>query len=212
MASPVSYALDGEVAVITIDNPPVNALSHAVREGLLKSVERFQGDSKAKAAVIVGAGRTFIAGADITEIQHIENKEELISGMMEGMKGCGGCHKLGLKSEEQIARLNEIKAKRDNTAVQEALDAIVKTAGYVIVREETDSGKEILRVVLPESLKQQLETRHFQLRYIRPADPYEAIITNVEQYATESEHFAAAPLASSPDVRSESAHRWQRPR
>ncbi|MDX1715840.1 MAG: 3-hydroxyacyl-CoA dehydrogenase NAD-binding domain-containing protein [Anderseniella sp.] len=67
MASPVSYALDGEVAVITIDNPPVNALSHAVREGLLKSVERFQGDSKAKAAVIVGAGRTFIAGADIKE-------------------------------------------------------------------------------------------------------------------------------------------------
>jgi 3-hydroxyacyl-CoA dehydrogenase len=52
MASPVSYALDGEVAVITIDNPPVNALSHAVREGLLKAVERFQGDSKAKAAVI----------------------------------------------------------------------------------------------------------------------------------------------------------------
>jgi 3-hydroxyacyl-CoA dehydrogenase len=67
MASPVSYALDGEVAVITIDNPPVNALSHAVREGLLKAVERFQGDSKAKAAVIAGAGRTFIAGADIKE-------------------------------------------------------------------------------------------------------------------------------------------------
>ena len=56
MASPVSYALDGEVAVITIDNPPVNALSHAVREGLLKSVERFQGDSKAKAAVLAATG------------------------------------------------------------------------------------------------------------------------------------------------------------
>ena len=67
MSSPVSYAHDGEIAVITIDNPPVNALSHAVREGLLKAVERFQGDGKAKAAVIVGAGRTFIAGADIKE-------------------------------------------------------------------------------------------------------------------------------------------------
>jgi 3-hydroxyacyl-CoA dehydrogenase len=67
MASPVSYVLDGEVAVITIDNPPVNALSHAVRDGLLKAVERFQGDGKAKAAVICGAGRTFIAGADIKE-------------------------------------------------------------------------------------------------------------------------------------------------
>ncbi len=66
---------------------------------------------------------------------------------------------------------------------QEALSAIVKTAGYVIVREETLSGKEILRVVRPESLKQQLETRHFQLRYIRPADPYEAIMTGIEQFA-----------------------------
>ena len=67
MASPVSYTLEDDIAVITIDNPPVNALSHAVREGLLKAVERFQGDKKAKAALIAGAGRTFIAGADIKE-------------------------------------------------------------------------------------------------------------------------------------------------
>jgi 3-hydroxyacyl-CoA dehydrogenase len=67
MASPVSYALEDDIAVITIDNPPVNALSHDVREGLLKAVERFQADKKAKAALIAGAGRTFIAGADIKE-------------------------------------------------------------------------------------------------------------------------------------------------
>ena len=67
MSSPVAYTLDGGIAVISIDNPPVNALSHAVRQGLLDAVERFQSDGAARAAVIAGAGRTFIAGADIKE-------------------------------------------------------------------------------------------------------------------------------------------------
>ena len=67
---------------------------------------------------------------------------------------------------------------------REALTAVVKTAGYVIVKQESASAREILRVVRPETLKEQLETRHFQLRYIRPGDPYEAIITGVDSYAT----------------------------
>jgi len=67
MSSPISYSHDGSIAVITVDNPPVNALSQAVREGLSTAIRRFEGDSKAKAAVIVGAGRTFFAGADIKE-------------------------------------------------------------------------------------------------------------------------------------------------
>lgn len=67
MSSPISYSHDGAVAVITVDNPPVNALSQPVREGLSKAIKRFEGDRKARAAVIVGAGRTFFAGADIKE-------------------------------------------------------------------------------------------------------------------------------------------------
>ena len=67
MSSPISYSHDGAIAVITADNPPVNALSQAVRQGLSAAIKRFEGDSKAKAAVIVGAGRTFFAGADIKE-------------------------------------------------------------------------------------------------------------------------------------------------
>ncbi len=67
MSSPISYSHDGAIAVITVDNPPVNALSQAVRKGLSMAIRRFEGDSKAKAAVIVGAGRTFFAGADIKE-------------------------------------------------------------------------------------------------------------------------------------------------
>ncbi|MSR14423.1 MAG: 3-hydroxyacyl-CoA dehydrogenase [Gammaproteobacteria bacterium] len=67
MSEVVSYALEGDVAVITVDNPPVNALSLPVRRGLAQCVERFAADASAKAAVLFCAGRTFIAGADITE-------------------------------------------------------------------------------------------------------------------------------------------------
>ncbi|WP_068088854.1 3-hydroxyacyl-CoA dehydrogenase NAD-binding domain-containing protein [Novosphingobium rosa] len=58
--------IDG-VAVITLDNPPVNALSAALRADLLAEVERAIGDAGVRAIVLICAGRTFIAGADITE-------------------------------------------------------------------------------------------------------------------------------------------------
>jgi 3-hydroxyacyl-CoA dehydrogenase len=63
----VSLRHDGDVAVVTIDNPPVNALSFAVRAGLVDMVSRARADSGVCAIVIVCAGRTFIAGADISE-------------------------------------------------------------------------------------------------------------------------------------------------
>ena len=62
----VRYELDGDVAVITVDNPPVNALGFVVREGLAAALERLQADPAARAGVIVGE-RVFIAGADIKE-------------------------------------------------------------------------------------------------------------------------------------------------
>jgi 3-hydroxyacyl-CoA dehydrogenase len=65
-SSVVKYQLHDHVAVITIDNPPVNALSHAVRQGIVDALEAATGD-EAKAVVIVCAGKTFIAGADIKE-------------------------------------------------------------------------------------------------------------------------------------------------
>jgi 3-hydroxyacyl-CoA dehydrogenase len=63
----VSMRADGDVAVITIDNPPVNAMKHAVRVGLLDLLSRATGDRDISAVVIACAGRTFVAGADITE-------------------------------------------------------------------------------------------------------------------------------------------------
>jgi 3-hydroxyacyl-CoA dehydrogenase len=58
---------DGDVAVITIDNPPVNAMKYEVRVGLLDLVSRAIADAGISAVVIACAGRTFVAGADITE-------------------------------------------------------------------------------------------------------------------------------------------------
>src|SRR6267143_67710 len=57
----------GRVAVLTVNNPPVNALSQHVRQGLHEGLKQAISDSDAQAIVIVCAGRTFIAGADITE-------------------------------------------------------------------------------------------------------------------------------------------------
>ena len=58
---------DGEVSVITLNSPPVNALSQAVREGLDQALRAAFADAKTKAVVIVCDGRTFVAGADIRE-------------------------------------------------------------------------------------------------------------------------------------------------
>ncbi|MGB0852793.1 MAG: 3-hydroxyacyl-CoA dehydrogenase NAD-binding domain-containing protein [Pikeienuella sp.] len=65
----VAVVYEGEVAIVSISNPPVNAISHAVREGLCNAVEEIEASS-AHAAVLICIGRTFIAGADIREFSH----------------------------------------------------------------------------------------------------------------------------------------------
>src|SRR5262247_2226354 len=63
----VDLSTRGRVAVLTVDNPPVNALSQHVRKGLHDGIKQATADGGVSAVVIVCAGRTFIAGADITE-------------------------------------------------------------------------------------------------------------------------------------------------
>lgn len=63
----VSIARDGGIAVVTLDNPPVNALSHAARRGLWDATQALDADASVDAVVLITAGRTFIAGADISE-------------------------------------------------------------------------------------------------------------------------------------------------
>jgi 3-hydroxyacyl-CoA dehydrogenase len=67
MSKSVDLERRGRVAVLTVNNPPVNALSQHVRQGLADGLKAAAADADAKAIVIVCAGRTFIAGADITE-------------------------------------------------------------------------------------------------------------------------------------------------
>jgi 3-hydroxyacyl-CoA dehydrogenase len=66
-AQVVRYEVQDGVGVITIDNPPVNALGPGVREGLIESVAKANADANVSAMVVIGAGRSFIAGADIRQ-------------------------------------------------------------------------------------------------------------------------------------------------
>ncbi|SAL44809.1 3-hydroxyacyl-CoA dehydrogenase NAD-binding domain-containing protein [Caballeronia humi] len=63
----VDYAVRDGIAVITLDNPPVNGLGHSTRLGIVEGIERARGDASVSAVVITGAGRAFSGGADITE-------------------------------------------------------------------------------------------------------------------------------------------------
>src|SRR5580698_2072116 len=63
----LSRVKENDIAVITIDNPPVNALSPGVPEGIANAIQEINNDPSVKAAILIGGGRTFVAGADIKE-------------------------------------------------------------------------------------------------------------------------------------------------
>ncbi len=64
----LNYRLEGEIAVLSFSNPPLNALSLAVRQGLMEGLKRAAADDAVTALVLTGAGGTFSSGADINEI------------------------------------------------------------------------------------------------------------------------------------------------
>ncbi len=64
---PVTVERDGDVAVVMMDNPPVNALGSALRQGLMAALDEVRGDASVKAVVLAGTARAFSGGADITE-------------------------------------------------------------------------------------------------------------------------------------------------
>ena len=76
MSDLVDYTKQGAIGVITINNPPVNALSPGVPEGIYESLQRGMKDPEVKAMVLIGGGRSFIAGADI---KHLAEKKSPIA-------------------------------------------------------------------------------------------------------------------------------------
>lgn len=113
----VAYALDGDIAVLTVDYPPVNALSVAVRQGLGEGIDRANRDPAVRGLVIRAGGATFIAGADIKELAKGLHKVEPtlfdIQTMLEFGKpsaavlhgtALGGGLELGLACTFRVAR------------------------------------------------------------------------------------------------------------
>ncbi len=72
----VRYTKEQDIAVITIDNPPVNALGPGVPEGIAAALSRAEDDAEVRAVVVIGAGKTFIAGADIKEFAKMRASRE----------------------------------------------------------------------------------------------------------------------------------------
>jgi 3-hydroxyacyl-CoA dehydrogenase len=67
MSDVVKFEKRGHIGVIGVDNPPVNALGQAVRQGLIDTLAKALADTDVQAIVLIGKGRTFVAGADISE-------------------------------------------------------------------------------------------------------------------------------------------------
>jgi 3-hydroxyacyl-CoA dehydrogenase len=88
MTMPVTVEHSGDVALVVLDNPPVNALSHAVREALQAVVLQLDSDVGVRAIVLCGAGRSFIAGADVREFD-APQREPLLPGLLTRLEACG---------------------------------------------------------------------------------------------------------------------------
>ncbi len=103
MSDAVLRSIQGRIGILTVNNPPVNALAAAVRTGIKEGVEAFGQDPNIDAIVLIGGGRTFIAGADIREfgkppsganlndvIATMENSSKLIVAALHGTPLGGG--------------------------------------------------------------------------------------------------------------------------
>lgn len=116
MTDKIDYSRHDDIAVLRIRNPPVNALSQAVRQGLSDAMDRAEAEAGVRAVLIVGEGRAFIAGADITEFgkppqepflpdlcTRIEGSPLLVVASMHGVS-LGGGLEVALGAHYRIAQ------------------------------------------------------------------------------------------------------------
>ena len=93
MGDLVQFTQSGNIGVITINNPPVNALSPGVPEGISESIDQLQKDDRLKAAVLIGGGSTFIAGADIKELAKMASGKPRGAGLLPLLSRIEDCRK-----------------------------------------------------------------------------------------------------------------------
>jgi 3-hydroxyacyl-CoA dehydrogenase len=93
MSDLVQLTKDNGIAIVTINNPPVNALSPGVPEGISEAIEQINKDDSVKAAVLIGGGRTFVAGADIKEFGKITSGKSRGAGLLPLLLRIEDCRK-----------------------------------------------------------------------------------------------------------------------
>ena len=126
MKGTVNYELRGDIAVLEVDNPPVNPLSSGVRVGLCDQFDKANSDEKVRGMVLKGAGNAFIAGADISEfgqkmegpdlhtaLKNIEYSEKPVVAAINGPALGGGletalCCNYRIATEKSIVGLPEV--------------------------------------------------------------------------------------------------------
>ena len=145
----VQPSKDGDVGILTVNNPPVNALSPGVPEGIIAGLEQFEKDDAVKAIVLIGGGRTFIAGADIKEfgkitslgdrrkgpgflgvLDRVESYPKPIVAAIHGTALGGGletamaCHyRVAVPSAQVVAKGVEMCAAGDPISAKDALES-----------------------------------------------------------------------------------------
>lgn len=120
MTETIHFEIEGSIAVIVIDNPPVNTGSWSVRKGLLDAVEKFAQDDSLTAAVIIGKDKNFISGSDLKEFgkpitrpelpQVIKAIEECPKPVIAAISGAtlGGGYELALGCDARLAAANTL--------------------------------------------------------------------------------------------------------
>ena len=120
MSDTIHFETEGPIAVIVIDNPPVNTGSWSVRKGLLDAVMKFSNDASLTAAVIIGKDKNFISGSDLKEFgkpitppelpQVIEAIEKCPKPIIAAISGAtlGGGYELALGCDARLAAGNTI--------------------------------------------------------------------------------------------------------
>src|SRR4029077_3905303 len=139
MADVVRYDITDRVAVLTIDNPPVNALSPAVWEAIDQGVQRANADPAADAIVLIGAGTTFIAGADIKVFDVLKTPQD-------AMARSAGTHALLRRMEDSTKPL--VAAIHGN-ALGGGMEVAMSCHFRVAARDAKVAQPEVLLGIIP---------------------------------------------------------------